>query len=67
MATEYTIDLKAVLAELDKGNLDYYQTLSDEQQQDIKPWVLMRFMSSSVTNPEYHILMVNDFGFLYGG
>lgn len=50
--TNYKLDLKTVLSNLDHGNKDFFNSLSDEEKKSFQPFVLMRFMSS-VQNSEY--------------
>lgn len=57
---ESTLSLTVELPAMDFRNMDFYKNLSDEHKKEISIWVLMRFMSSSQSDPEHHIMMVND-------
>lgn len=53
MAKTYKNDIFEVIKQIDNKNYDYYTTLSDEQQKEIQPYTLMRWISS-VPNEEIH-------------
>ena len=57
---ESTLTLAMELPAMDYRNFDFYRDLSDEHKKEISMWVLMRYMSSSKKNSEYHLMMVND-------
>lgn len=57
---ESTLTLAMELPAMDYRDMDFYKNLSDEHKKEISMWVLMRYMSSSQSNPEHHIIMVND-------
>ena len=60
---KYTLDIIDVLRHADQNDLNYYDTLSEAERASIKPFVLMRWMSSvSNNNPNaaYHIIAVNN-------
>jgi hypothetical protein len=54
------LNIADVLSALDRRDIMYYNTLSDDDKKELSEWVLMRFMSSANTNPDYHLLMIND-------
>ena len=43
---KYKLDLKSALAALDRGDLDWYSRLTDDEKKGYTPLVLMRYMSS---------------------
>lgn len=49
-----------ILPALDNRNKEYYGKLMEEQKKEAGMWLLMRWMSSAKSNPEHHIMMVND-------
>lgn len=55
-----TLTLEMELPAMDFRNKDFYKNLSDEHKKEIGLWLLMRFMSSSQSAPEHHLMMVND-------
>lgn len=57
---ESTLGLPTELLAMDTGNMSFYKNLSDEHKKEISLWVLMRFMSSSQSATEHHLMMVND-------
>lgn len=60
--------LNEVLSNLDKKNLKYYDNLSEEQQKEFQPFVLLRFMSSSdnsALEAKYSLISVNEFANQY--
>lgn len=57
---ESTLGLPTELLAMDTCNMSFYKNLSDEHKKEISLWVLMRFMSSSQSIPEHHLMMVND-------
>jgi len=57
---ESTLSLQAELLAMDSNNMNFYKNLSVEHKKEISPWVLMRFMSSSQSLTEHHLMMVND-------
>lgn len=58
---EHKLDLfKVVLPALDKQDIGFYDRLDSEQKKEIVPWLLMRWMSSSSSLTEHHLMMVND-------
>lgn len=57
---KYTLDLfKEILPAIDSGNKNYYRSLSEEQQKEIDPWVLMRWLSSSEYNKDLEKDLIN--------
>lgn len=57
---EYKFDLfKEILPALHKNDVDFYGNLTEEQQKEISPVVLMRWMSL-VDNEIYHTIMTNE-------
>lgn len=57
---ESTLSLTAELPAMDYRNMNFYRDLSEEHKKEISIWVLMRFMSSSQSDAEHHIMLVND-------
>ena len=56
--------LNEVLTNLDKKNLKYYDSLSEEEQKEFQPFVLMRFLSSSDNSSleaKYSLITTNEF------
>lgn len=56
--------LNKVLSALDNRQINFYDTLSDEEKKDFQPYVLMRFMSHSETNHELaklSLMATNEF------
>lgn len=54
MAKSYKNDIFEVIKNIDNKNYNYYDTLSDEQQKEIQPYVLMRWIST-VNDEKKHI------------
>lgn len=62
-AKGYLIDMfRESLPALDMGDRKFYSKKTADQKKEIEKsmWILMRFMSSSKSLPEHHIMMVND-------
>jgi hypothetical protein len=59
---DYKLDIKEVLANIDKKNYHYYSKLTVEEQKSIVPWTLMRFLSSgsSADLSSYYLQMTNE-------
>src|ERR1700756_3326032 len=57
---ESTLTLQMELPAMDFRDMNFYANLSDEHKKEISLWLLMRYMSSSQNNTEYHLMMVND-------
>ena len=59
---ERKLDLFKFLSEMDKNNLKYYNSLSDEEKKEISSLVLMRWLSGAYNqgNHEYYCVMVNE-------
>lgn len=59
----YALDMfREVLPALDKRNLGFYPSLTDEQAKAFSPLVVMRWMSAvDGRDAAYHIQMVNEF------
>lgn len=59
---DYKLDIKEVLANIDKKKYNYYSTLSDDEKKSIVPWTLMRFLSSGQTTDmaNYYLQMTNE-------
>lgn len=56
--------LNKVLNALDNRQLNFYDTLNDEEKKDFQPYILMRFMSHSETNPDLaklSLITTNEF------
>jgi hypothetical protein len=56
-----TLPLGDVLTAMDFCNKKFYKNLSEEQKKEISLWTLMRYMSSSCSDSEHHLLLVNNF------
>lgn len=54
------LPLALELAGMDFKDKDFYSDLTDDQKKVISLWVLMRYMSSSQNDADYHLTMVND-------
>ncbi|HEY6435344.1 MAG TPA: hypothetical protein VIY47_02025 [Ignavibacteriaceae bacterium] len=60
----YKLDLfRQVLPALDRGDKFFYRKLSEEQQEEISPWILMRWMTSAASDKDQlqFLLSVNEF------
>lgn len=57
---ESTLTLQMELPAMDFRDMEFYANLSEEHKKEISIWLLMRYMSSSQGNAEYHLTMVND-------
>lgn len=57
---ESTLSLQQELPAMDYGDKNFYKNLSDEHKKEISIWLLMRYMSSSNSAAEHHLMMVND-------
>lgn len=58
------LPLSKVLFELDNRNINFYETLCDENKKEFQPFVLMRFMSSSSDSAEISklsLISTNEF------
>ncbi len=55
-----TLTLAMELPAMDNRDMNFYKNLSEEHKKEISLWVLMRYMSSSQSAAEHHIIMVND-------
>lgn len=56
--------LNKVLGALDNRQITFYDTLTEDEKKDFQPYVLMRFMSHSETNPELaklSLIATNEF------
>jgi len=58
---ESTLTLAMELPAMDYRNKDFYKNLSEEHKKEISLWILMRYMSSSQSDADHHIIMVNEF------
>ena len=55
------IQLKSMLAAIDRGDKNFYKNLSPEQKKEFSPWLAMRWASSCKGDyAEHYMLMVND-------
>lgn len=65
MATDRKLDIfKNLLTEIDKGNINYYEKLSDDEKKEFSPLIIMRYLSSSENNNNispYQIKVINEF------
>lgn len=57
---EPKIKLGSLLTALDYGDADFYSKLDKDQKVEFSPWMAMRWSSSSVSNPEYCLVMTNE-------
>lgn len=60
----HKLDLfKTILPAIDRGDKSFFKNLSQEEQDSIEPWIIMRFMTSAASNKDqpYFLLTVNDF------
>lgn len=57
---ESTLTLAMELPAMDYRDKDFYKNLSDEHKKEISMWILMRYMSSSQSDAELHLSLVND-------
>ena len=55
MAKQYKNDIFEVLKQIDNKNYQYYESLSVEQQKEIQPYTLLRWLSSLAGNEQDHI------------
>lgn len=51
---------KDIIPALDRRDKHYYSKLNDEQKKDISPWVLTRWMSSTVRDTDLQLSNVNQ-------
>lgn len=54
MAKQYKNDIFEVLKHLDNKDYGYYESLSEEQQKEIQPYTLVRWMSAIYGNESSH-------------
>lgn len=62
-AKQYKLDLASVLQAIDKGDLNFYSRLNDEEKKGYVPLVLMRYISSVTDqnkNAAYAVMATND-------
>ena len=57
MPKQYKNDIFEVLKQIDNKNYQYYDTLSEEQQKEIQPYTLCRWMSTIAGQEEIHELL----------
>lgn len=58
------LTIKEILQQLDRGNSEWWDTLSDEQKKQINYWLLNRYMSSakgSVETVAMAVLLTNEY------
>lgn len=58
MAKEYALDIFKLLGEINKGNFNHYDSLTDEAKKEFSPLVVMKWMSS-VDDPR-QIVFLNE-------
>jgi len=59
---ERKLDLfREVLPALDRRNLGWYGTLSDEQKKEYSPWLLQRYATAVENNPDAHEYFIQAF------
>lgn len=54
----YSLDIFKLLSDIDKGNLDLWETLSEEEQKGFAPLIVMRWMSGC--NDIRQIIYLNE-------
>lgn len=54
------IELSNLLRAIDTNDLSFYDRLTDEEKKEFSAWMTMRWASSSDSNPEHYLLMVNS-------
>lgn len=57
MTKEYSLNIFDVLKNIDKKNIEFFDSLTEEQRKDIKPFVLMRWLTGS--NDPARIMKLN--------
>ena len=57
---ESTLTLAMELPAMDYRDKDFYKNLSEEHKKEISLWILMRYMSSSQSDSDHHIIMINE-------
>jgi hypothetical protein len=60
---EHKLDLfKVVLPALDKRNKNFYNSVTDDERAELAKlvWTVTRWMSSTQSSSEHHLIMVND-------
>jgi hypothetical protein len=60
---EYDIELKEVLAAIDRKDIDWWETLTPSQQNKFSSWLYMRYISNvsgSADFAEYYLAAVNE-------
>lgn len=58
------LTLKEILPQIDRGNAEWWDTLSEEQRKQVGFWLLNRYMSSSngtTTDVAMAVLMTNEY------
>lgn len=55
MAKQYKNDIFEVLKQIDNKNYQFYESLSTEQQKEIQPYTLLRWLSALAGNEQEHI------------
>ena len=55
------MNLQSLLTALDTKNKDFYENLSPDEKKEVSLWMMMRYMASSETYPDYFLCMVNEF------
>lgn len=58
MTEDIKVDIFKLLHEIDSGNINFYQSLSEQQQKNISPLVTMRWMSG--TKNKNQITLINN-------
>jgi hypothetical protein len=57
---DFALPIATVLSALDKGDKNFYDNLSEDEKKSMSLWLLMRWMSSTKSLKEHHLMMVND-------
>jgi len=65
MAKERKLDLFGFLGQINRKNAKFYATLSEEEAKEVKPFVIMRWLTGSMDERQIYLLneLVNPFAF----
>lgn len=60
---EYKVDIFKILNHLDRGYMDLYNHLTDEEKKNISLFMILRWLTccSNINMNEYYCLMINEF------
>lgn len=56
---KHKLDIFSVLGKIDKGQFDIWKSLSEEEQKEISPFIIMKWMTG--TNDQRQVLFLNEF------